>query len=262
MDSFVTKEEFVGAKKVRGLISDEADYDKIIDLYEQQKGDKPFVMFNVTMQNHNPYTKKSSFKEPIKVTSFQADPEVEQYLSLIHESDAALQKLIAYYEKQPEQAVIVFFGDHQPHLPDSFYFQMTGKIPAGFTKEEALKKYEVPFLIWANYDITEKEIDHISLNYLSTEMAVDTGQSMSAYQCFLQAMQQEISSLSDNGCYDAEGRYYTDVYKRQNLHSQSPHSGHETTIVKLIAGFFADRVYKFCLLYTSIEETADWRSLL
>ena len=63
--------------------------------------------------------------------------------------------------------------------------------------------------IWANYDITEKEIDHISLNYLSTEMAVDTGQSMSAYQCFLQAMQQEISSLSDNGCYDAEGRYYT-----------------------------------------------------
>ncbi len=205
----MTKEEFVGAKKVRGLISDEADYDKMIDLYEQQKGDKPFVMFNVTMQNHNPYTKKSSFKEPIKVTSFQADPEVEQYLSLIHESDAALQKLIAYYEKQPEQAVIVFFGDHQPHLPDSFYFQMTGKIPAGFTKEEALKKYEVPFLIWANYDITEKEIDHISLNYLSTEMAVDTGQSMSAYQCFLQAMQQEISSLSDNGCYDAEGRYYT-----------------------------------------------------
>ena len=58
-------------------------------------------------------------------------------------------------------------------------------------------------------NITEKEIDHISLNYLSTEMAVDTGQSMSAYQCFLQAMQQEISSLSDNGCYDAEGRYYT-----------------------------------------------------
>ena len=209
VDSFVTKEEFVGAKKVRGLISDEADYDKMIDLYEQQKGDKPFVMFNVTMQNHNPYTKKSSFKEPIKVTSFQADPEVEQYLSLIHESDAALQKLIAYYEKQSEQAVIVFFGDHQPHLPDSFYFQMTGKIPAGFSREEALKKYEVPFFIWANYDITEKEINHISLNYLSTEMAVDTRQSMSAYQCFLQAMQQEISSLSDNGCYDAEGRYYT-----------------------------------------------------
>ena len=146
VDSFVTKEEFVGAKKVRGLISDEADYDKMIELYEQQKGDKPFVMFNVTMQNHNPYTKKSSFKEPIKVTSFQADPEVEQYLSLIHESDAALQKLIAYYEKQAEQAVIVFFGDHQPHLPDSFYFQMTGKIPAGFTKEEALKNTRYRFL--------------------------------------------------------------------------------------------------------------------
>ena len=34
----------------------------MIDLYEQQKGDKPFVMFNVTMQNRNPYTKKSYFR--------------------------------------------------------------------------------------------------------------------------------------------------------------------------------------------------------
>ena len=45
-------------------------------------------------------------------------------MSLIHESDAALQKLIACYERQAEQAVIVFFGDHRPHT-DSFYFQMT-----------------------------------------------------------------------------------------------------------------------------------------
>lgn len=58
-----------------------------------KKGISPFVMFNVTMQNHNPYTKKSSFKEPIKVTSFQADPEVEQYLSLVHESDAGIAKI-------------------------------------------------------------------------------------------------------------------------------------------------------------------------
>ena len=80
-------------------------------------------------------------------------------------------------------------------------YDVEQKGPVRFT---AMENY-----VQANYDITEKEIDHISLNYLSTEMAVDTGQSMSAYQCFLQAMQQEISSLSDNGCYDAEGRYYT-----------------------------------------------------
>ena len=32
-----------------------------------------------------------------------------------------------------------------------------------------------------------------------------------------------------------------------------PHSGHETTIVKLIAGFFADRVYKFAWLVLSVQ---------
>ena len=101
---------------------------------------------------------------------------------------------------------ILMLCDFPSKFSSAFWHKTKSSIDNGSL---SLKKYEVPFLIWANYDITEKEIDHISLNYLSTEMAVDTGQSMSAYQCFLQAMQQEISSLSDNGCYDAEGRYYT-----------------------------------------------------
>lgn len=81
--------------------------------------------------------------------------------------------------------MIVFFGRSSASFAGLLLFPNDRKDSCRFTKEEALKKYEVPFLIWANYDITEKEIDHISLNYLSTEMAVDTGQSMSAYQCFL-----------------------------------------------------------------------------
>ena len=211
VDSFVTKEEFVGAKKVRGLISDEADYDKMIDLYEQQKGDKPFVMFNVTMQNHNPYTKKSSFKEPIKVTSFQADPEVEQYLSLIHESDAALQKLIAYYEKQPEQAVIVFFGDHQPSLNSNFYPILNGKGLTGLTEDELEKLYTVPFFIWTNYDTPEETVDITSLDYLSTMALERAGIELPAYNKFLADMQEVVPAINSRGYYSKSKGCYLHI---------------------------------------------------
>ena len=41
-------------------------------------------------------------------------PDVNQYLSLIHESDSALEYLISYFEKVDDPVEIVFFGDHQP----------------------------------------------------------------------------------------------------------------------------------------------------
>ena len=40
-----------------------------------------------------------------------------QYLSLIHESDKALEYLISYFEECEEPTLIVMFGDHYPTLP-------------------------------------------------------------------------------------------------------------------------------------------------
>ena len=47
------------------------------------------------------------------------------------------------------------FGDHQPKLPDSFYELLYGKSLNNLSLKELQKKYKVPFIIWANYDIDE-----------------------------------------------------------------------------------------------------------
>ena len=102
--------------------------EKLIELYENKEEGQPIFLFNVTMQNHGGYTKTyDNFTNSISVTSFTADSATEQYLSLIHESDAALEDLVNYFSTVDEPTVICFFGDHLPSLKNGFYTDIMGK---------------------------------------------------------------------------------------------------------------------------------------
>lgn len=207
-DAFLSLEDMQQADTLRGYVTDAADYEELIELFENQHTPSPFAAFNVTIQNHGPYSRKQKTTHPVKITSFSAGKDVNCFLSLMRESDEALKNLISYFETVEEPAVVAVFGDHQPRLPDDFYAQLTGKAPVQFTAEETRSKYRVPFMIWANYDIPEKTVEHISLNYLSTELAGDVGLPMCAYQRFLAQMQREIPSICEGGYYDRDGEFH------------------------------------------------------
>ena len=212
-DKFITKDDFKNPHKVRDLISDKADFEKIIELYENKKDDKSFCMFNVTMQNHNPYdySGKCNFDNFITVNSCFVSSQVNQYLSLIRSTDDALKELITYFQNVEEPTVIVMFGDHQPHLPDIFYKDIMGKEPAFFNQEESMKTHLVPFMIWANYDMKSQntDIERTSLNYLSSIMLDATGMKMSAYNRYLLELSKELPSVSATGCYDKDGNLFS-----------------------------------------------------
>lgn len=207
-DKFLSLEDINGVETIGEYVSDRADYEEIIRMFEARNGQSPFCLFNVTIQNHSPYHQKPETDNPVRVTSFSADKEVNHYLSLLRESDDALEGLVRYFQSIEEPTVIVLFGDHQPRLPDAFYYQMTGKVPVQYTAEEAMTKYRVPFMIWANYDIPEKRVEHLSLNYLSTELAGEVGLPRCAYQRFLADMQEQIPSLCAGGYFDREEHFH------------------------------------------------------
>lgn len=208
-DSFLSLEDMQQADTLRGYVTDRADYGKLLDLFENRQEASPFAVFNVTIQNHSPYSLEQETTYPVKITSFAADEKINRFLSLMRESDEALEYLISYFETVEEPTVVVVFGDHQPHLPDEFYYALTGKVPVQFTAEETMSKYRVPFMIWANYDIPEKTVEHLSLNYLSTELAEDAGLPMCAYQRFLARLRSEIPSICEGGYYDRNGAFHT-----------------------------------------------------
>ena len=161
------------------------------------------------MQNHSAYDYRDyKFADPVKLTDISLQPEAEQYLSLIKMSDDALENMLEYFEKVDEPVLIAFFGDHQPHLPDYFYKNIMGELPDELSQKDAMKRYQVPFIIWANYGIKSSLIDKISINYLSTLMMETAGLELTDFQKFLLDMYQDIPSISANGFYDRQGNLY------------------------------------------------------
>lgn len=172
--------------------SDEATYNKLIEAYEARDKEKNFFGFVLTMQNHAPYT----FEEYKTTQYFDGDPRINQYLTLVKKSDEALEKLIEYYSDVDERTVILFFGDHQP------------KVAINLPQKEWLHTQIVPYMVWANYDIEEKEGEDISTNFLSTLIYEYAGVESTCLNEFLKDFRQSIPVFTSQGYKDKDGKTY------------------------------------------------------
>lgn len=199
-------ESFAGAKKIRRYVSDAAAFDHIIERYEAKEENSPLFFFEVTMQNHSGYTEEfDNFTPDVRVEGNDSLA-LRQYLSLIRQSDAALSDLIGYFEEQTEPTIIVFFGDHQP--ADSVVepiWRMQGKTGGDLTRDEEALRYQVPFLIWANYDIEESCGEELSANYLGARVLEIAGLPMPAYQKYLAGCSEAVPVLTSREMKTADG---------------------------------------------------------
>lgn len=193
---------------VRKYISDQEYYEKIIERFESKAANEDLFIMSISMQNHGGYTEKyENFPEEVQVLGGNY-PETNQYLSLLNESDKALEYLITYFENVEEPVEIVFFGDHQPSLKTKFYKSLNGKGLSGLTLEQLQNLYTVPFFIWTNYDTPEEEVEITSLNYLSTLALERAGLPIPAYNEFLSDMMEVIPAINSRGYYSAaDGAY-------------------------------------------------------
>lgn len=201
------QEDFPQENYIRRYISDQEMFEYLVQMYEKQK-DKPLFIFGVTMQNHGNYTyNDENYTQHISLVDYPGEfPKVEQYLSLIHETDTAVEYLINYFENVEEEVVIVFFGDHQPNIEIEFYNTINGS--AIDTLQEQQNQYKVPFFIWTNYGVKEKNIACTSLNYLSTYVYDVAGIALPPYNQFLHAMEEKITAINANGFYSSFRKCY------------------------------------------------------
>lgn len=182
----IFKEGYTLAEWVRKYVSDKSCVDKIIGLYENKEEGKPLFVFNVTMQNHGGYQDAYQNFTP-DVRAEEADNfSLDQYLSLIKLSDKSLEQLISYFSTADEKTVVVFFGDHQPSDTVAAPVLALNGMAWNTLDEEQLKlRYQVPYVIWANYDIEEDTGADTSVNYLAAETLKRAGVPTSDYQNFL-----------------------------------------------------------------------------
>ena len=207
-DTYYAQDAFENPLMYRKYISDQSDFEKIEELYEnREEKDKPFFLFNVTMQNHGGFDKVyDNFKNDIHITDSHVSEQAEQYLSLVKKSDDAFKELVAYFEKVDEPTLIVMFGDHQPSVESIFYDGLIGN--RSMDGENIFLKYQTPFIIWANYNIKETTIKKMSANYLSAYLMDQAGMKISPYQEFLLDLRKDLPVLTAMGCIDKDGNYY------------------------------------------------------
>ena len=184
---------------VREYVSDKSDFEKIIETYEKKEPGEPLFVFNVTMQNHSSYTESFDNFQPDITVEGANSTALNNYLSLMKLSDEALQELIAYFEGQEEETIIVFFGDHQPtNSVVEPVWKLNGTRNATLTEEELSRRYKVPFIIWANYDIEETTGVETSANYLGFQTLQAAGLPLPDYFSYLAAFSGEAPVISAN----------------------------------------------------------------
>ena len=200
------QEDVQDPQYIRNYVSDLSDYEQLFRWTEESAG--PTMIFNVTMQNHSGYSQGwNNLSGDVTVTGGAKPSSITtQYFSLMKESDQAIQALVEHYSQVEEKTLIVFFGDHQPPLGNTFFETLYGKKLDERDPEEVQQAYETPFFIWANYDIPEQDDLRISSNYLGVLAAEVAGLPLTGYQQLLSRLMDVLPVAGTAGYVTADGQ--------------------------------------------------------
>lgn len=190
-------EDYTDREYIRKYVSDRSCVEKIKETFEQKETGKPMFLFNVTMQNHGSYSDTYDNFIPDIAVEGASSESLSAYLSLIAKTDQALEELITYFKNVSEPTMIVFFGDHQPNdVVAEPVLRLNGKSSRNLSAEDTKLRYQVPYLIWANYEIGTKTKEDTSANYLGMKVLEEAGITLPAYQEFLKDFEKGYPILS------------------------------------------------------------------
>lgn len=214
-DRFLDINSFDTSAPVRHAgLTDAMTYEKVLELIESDDG--PQLIFDVTMQNHGAY---DTFDLPEEE---RVDPgidwvegplitETTEYVSLIEASDRELSDFINRLRELDRPVVVVFFGDHQPIQGDTFnnliYSEEEEDDPAHY-----VRVYQIPYLIWANYDVAgndqvSERLD-MGINSLAAVMLDSIGAPMTDWQMAQVALLQEVPVINGYAYQTPDGRWH------------------------------------------------------
>ena len=115
----------------------------------------PVFSFNVTYQNHGPYSATyASFPEPHVPKEDLSDSDwfiVNNYLWGLQDTARQMQAMVDRFRSIDEPVILVFFGDHKPWLGDqSVTYDALGIDIRSSSDESFRNYYATEYLFWAN----------------------------------------------------------------------------------------------------------------
>ena len=173
-DDFPTKEYYGN----RPYQTDSASYKDFETLYEAMPENQPRFAFLVSIQSHGDYDMNDASLDTVHAATDygEYDELMDEYLSCMQKSDAAVAELMEYftnlYEETGRKVVVALAGDHAP----SFVDHVADKSIAPQNELQILER-STPFFIWANYPLENTELavsDTDPLNRMDMVMLAPT----------------------------------------------------------------------------------------
>lgn len=192
---------------IRNYISDRESYRKVIEQFENKEENDKLFIFNVTVQNHGGFDYDGDdFVNDVTVTR-EGNIDIDQYVSLIKQSDIAYGELIEYFKNYDEPTIILMFGDHQPSLT---YINLAEKETlqnkyVNEYNEENTYRYIVPYKIWANFDIGTEEKPMTGASFLSLLLKDKAGLEFNKWDEYRLKLKDSFQAVNSLGYFDNEG---------------------------------------------------------
>ncbi len=212
-DEFYTIEDFEGAETYRGMVSDRATYDKVLDML--RTNDEPQFIFDVTMQNHSGYLTGELPHElahdyvDYSVADEESIPETNEYLSLVDESDEALAEFLGELQELDRPVVVVFFGDHQPYFTGDYNDAL---MDDDSELAHTQRLWQTKYVIWANYDVADTDQtsarDDTSANFLGAQTLDLIGAPLTDYQKAQVAIRELMPAVNLIAYQGADRQWY------------------------------------------------------
>ena len=142
--------------------TDSATYRDWETMYEAMPEDKPRFSFLVSIQSHGDYDMNDASLDIVHAATDYGDYDalMDEYLSCIKKTDAAVQELCDYftaqYEKTGRKVIVAMAGDHAP----SFVGHVADPSFAETDNELQILERSTPFFIWANYPLEHSRHQH------------------------------------------------------------------------------------------------------
>lgn len=194
-DDFPTQDRYGD----RPYQTDSATYKDWEKLYEAMPEDKPRFSFLVSIQSHGDYDMNDASLDIVHAATDygEYDELMDEYLSCIKMTDAAVQELCDYftaqYEKTGRKVIVAMAGDHAP----SFVTHVADPSFAAGNDLELLER-STPFFIWANYPLehtdaavsTTDPLNRMDMVTLTPTLLQQAGLPLSDYYKYLLEMKQ------------------------------------------------------------------------